>query len=261
MSTADERRQRAGPQPGAGRRRSGVAGTLALRAAAPAGAGLRRRRGVRRDRRPAVAVRGARHGAVDAPAAGLRRARPQAPRSVVPRLGRAGRAGRARAAASHRRPGCSRSCSPSTRAAAGRCWRSACAARRPVARPSGRCREPDADRLRRSSGAAQCAASCQLRPVPTETSSGTARSAAPPISRADELLERVALPRRRPRRRARRAPGAASASPARPRRSRASTWSIATLIRSAAEPWIGALSAIRSAISRRCRLSLVRSGR
>ena len=44
-------------------------------------------------------------------------------------------------------------------------------------------------------------------------------------------------------------------------RSRASTWSIATLIRSAAEPWIGALSAIRSAISRRCRLSLVRSGR
>ena len=44
-------------------------------------------------------------------------------------------------------------------------------------------------------------------------------------------------------------------------RSRASTWSIATLIRSAAEPWIGALSAIRSAISRRWRLSLVRSGR
>ncbi len=40
-----------------------------------------------------------------------------------------------------------------------------------------------------------------------------------------------------------------------------STLSIATLMRSAAEPWMGALSAIRSAISRRCRLSLVRSGR
>ena len=40
-----------------------------------------------------------------------------------------------------------------------------------------------------------------------------------------------------------------------------STFSIATLMTSAAEPWIGALSAIRSAISRRCRLSLVRSGR
>ena len=37
--------------------------------------------------------------------------------------------------------------------------------------------------------------------------------------------------------------------------------SIATLMMSAAEPWIGALSAIRSAISRRCRLSEVRSGR
>ena len=39
------------------------------------------------------------------------------------------------------------------------------------------------------------------------------------------------------------------------------TPSIATLMMSAALPWIGALSAIRSAISRRCRLSLVRSGR
>jgi hypothetical protein len=39
------------------------------------------------------------------------------------------------------------------------------------------------------------------------------------------------------------------------------TRSIATLMTSAAEPWIGALSAIRSAISRRCRLSDVRSGR
>jgi hypothetical protein len=39
------------------------------------------------------------------------------------------------------------------------------------------------------------------------------------------------------------------------------TASIATLMMSAAEPWMGALSAIRSAISRRCRLSEVRSGR
>jgi hypothetical protein len=41
----------------------------------------------------------------------------------------------------------------------------------------------------------------------------------------------------------------------------ASTASIATLITSAAEPWIGALSAMRSAISRRWRLSETRSGR
>ena len=43
--------------------------------------------------------------------------------------------------------------------------------------------------------------------------------------------------------------------------SASSTPSMATLMTSAAEPWIGALSAIRSAISRRCRLSEVRSGR
>ena len=40
-----------------------------------------------------------------------------------------------------------------------------------------------------------------------------------------------------------------------------STPFIASLMMSAAEPWIGALSAMRSAPSRRCRLSLVRSGR
>ena len=40
-----------------------------------------------------------------------------------------------------------------------------------------------------------------------------------------------------------------------------STPIIATFMMSAAEPWIGALSAIRSAISRRWRLSEVRSGR
>jgi hypothetical protein len=39
------------------------------------------------------------------------------------------------------------------------------------------------------------------------------------------------------------------------------TFSMATLMMSAALPWIGAFSAIRSAISRRWRLSDVRSGR
>src|SRR5947208_664041 len=39
------------------------------------------------------------------------------------------------------------------------------------------------------------------------------------------------------------------------------TPSMATLMMSAALPWIGAFNAIRSAISRRCRLSLLRSGR
>ncbi len=48
---------------------------------------------------------------------------------------------------------------------------------------------------------------------------------------------------------------------ARTSRSDASILSIAILITSAAEPWIGAFSAIRSALSRRWRLSLVRSGR
>ena len=64
-----------------------------------------------------------------------------------------------------------------------------------------------------------------------------------------------------PRTPARRAPAAASGSAGPASRSAASTRSIATLMMSAAEPWIGALSAIRSAISRRCRLSLIRSGR
>ena len=71
-------------------------------------------------------------------------------------------------------------------------------------------------------------------------------------------------PRARPgrsRRPVRRGPAAASATSARTSRSDASTFSIAILITSAAEPWIGAFSAIRSAISRRWRLSLVRSGR
>src|SRR3954447_23523391 len=44
-------------------------------------------------------------------------------------------------------------------------------------------------------------------------------------------------------------------------RSARSTLSIATLMMSAADPWIGALSAIRSAISRRWRVLLVGSGR
>ena len=106
----------------------------------------------------------------------------------------------------------------------------------------------------------QWAASCQLRPVPTDTSSGTARSAAPPICGRTRASS------------ASRSPGATSNTSSSwtwssiRERSPASaiarsTLSIATLMMSAAEPWIGALSAIRSAISRRWRLSLVRSGR
>ncbi|MDX6326990.1 MAG: hypothetical protein QOK15_3344, partial [Nocardioidaceae bacterium] len=105
----------------------------------------------------------------------------------------------------------------------------------------------------------QCAASCQLRPVPTDTSRGTARSAAPAISRRTRSS------------RASVSPGATSKTSSSctwssisdfiPVSSRArATRSIATLMMSAADPWIGALRAIRSAISRRCRLSLVRSG-
>ena len=140
------------------------------------------------------------------------------------------------------------------------CWSSTrvllvAAARAERLRWSAGGRSPPADLSR------QWAASCQLRPVPTETSSGTVSSAAPAICSRTSASSCVPLPRRHlehelvvdleqhPRR------------AGRPRASARSTWSIATLIRSAAEPWIGALSAIRSAISRRCRLSLVRSGR
>src|SRR5690606_12761865 len=106
----------------------------------------------------------------------------------------------------------------------------------------------------------QWAASCQERPWPTETSRGTWSSAAAAI-RSRTSASTVSS-----------SPGATSRTssswtwssrrelrPAawRPR----STSTIATLMMSAALPWIGALSAIRSAMSRRWRLSLVRSGR
>ena len=155
-----------------------------------------------------------------------------------------------------------------------------------------RCWPTVADRRRR---AARCCCSCiepaapagtDSRPSPSPSrrsatpSTGSVSGVVPAAAGADRHVERARRGRRRrpsargpapraprarpapPRRRARRAPGAASASrsPASAMR-RGSTSSIATLIRSAAEPWIGALSAIRSAISRRCRLSLVRSGR
>ena len=117
------------------------------------------------------------------------RARPPGPALGATGLGGAGRAGGARARGRRRHRRWSRSCSSSTR----RCWwccsPSACGcARQPGAAA--------ATRRRPTPTAAQCAASCQLRPVPTETSSGTARSAAPPICVADQRLERVALPRR-----------------------------------------------------------------
>src|SRR5271169_6892948 len=109
-------------------------------------------------------------------------------------------------------------------------------------------------------GPPQCAASAQLRPVPTDTSRGTRSEAAPAI--AAQTRSRAAS----------NSPGATSmmssswtCSSIRERSPAAASAlpvaSIATLITSAAEPWIGALSAIRSAISRRCRLSEVRSGR
>ncbi len=102
-------------------------------------------------------------------------------------------------------------------------------------------RAPTAPRARR----AQCAASCQLRPTPTDTSSGTARSRAAHLG-AHQRGQCLCLA------------GATSKtssswtwSSIRERRpcscSARSTFSIATLTRSAAEPWIGALSAIRSA--------------
>ena len=54
---------------------------------------------------------------------------------------------------------------------------------------------------RRAASSAEClsgqwAASCQLRPVPTDTSSGTVRSAAPPICCAHQRVEGLPLPRR-----------------------------------------------------------------
>src|SRR5690606_7294901 len=114
--------------------------------------------------------------------------------------------------------------------------------------------------IRREGGRRQCPASPQSRPTPIDTSSGTDSGYASPIWRRTSSST------------CSRSPGATSKtsssctcnsirerSPA--DRSATSTRSIATLMTSAAEPWIGALSAMRSAISRRCRLSEVRSGR
>ena len=110
-----------------------------------------------------------------------------------------------------------------------------------------------------SEGAASVRRLVPAGPVPTDTSSGTARSRRRHLL-AHQRLELLALARgdledelvvdleQHPGPQARLG-------------SAASTRSIATLIMSAADPWIGALSAIRSAISRRWRLSLVRSGR
>jgi len=106
----------------------------------------------------------------------------------------------------------------------------------------------------------KCAALSQLLPKPTETSRATDSSAAPAISRRTSSSSFS------------RSPAATSSTSSsctwssirdcRPSAEIAfSTLSIATLMTSAADPWMGALSAIRSAISRRCRLSLVRSGR
>ena len=96
----------------------------------------------------------------------------------------------------------------------------------------------------------QWAASCQVRPTPTDTSKGTSRATAAPISRLTNSSTRS------------RSPGATSMTnsswtyssirdASRCSRSASSTRSIATFMMSAADPWMGALSAIRSAISRR----------
>ena len=81
--------RRPAPQPDA-RARTRLLRRARLCLAAPARADLRRRSGVRRDRRPPVAVRRPRHGAVAAPAAHLRRARPPGHPIGLARVGRAG---------------------------------------------------------------------------------------------------------------------------------------------------------------------------
>ena len=89
------RRPRAGPQPGrdprAGRGRH--AGLLAAARGRP---GVRRGRGLRPDLRPALAVRAARHRALGAAAAGVRRDRPAGPPLEPAAVGGPGRDGRRR---------------------------------------------------------------------------------------------------------------------------------------------------------------------
>src|SRR5699024_9094878 len=104
----------------------------------------------------------------------------------------------------------------------------------------------------------QCAAACQEPPVPTLTSSGTSSSNADPISSVTILVTSSTSPGWTSTMISSwtcRSIGECSSS------RREATLSMAIFMMSAAEPWIGALSAARSAMSRSCRRSLCRAGR
>ena len=91
-------------------------------------------------------------------------------------------------------------------------------------------------------------ASSQLGPTPMSTTSGTCELHDLLHVLADERLHRARAPRAAPRRRARRAPGAASGSAASARRCAAWMRIMASLIRSAAEPWSGRVLRVALAV-------------
>ena len=131
---------------------------------------------VRRDRGPAVALRVLGTVLVDAPAAGLRGARPAGPALGLPRWVAAGRRWSASGSTDSTLTRAARPCVIAVDVAAARR-----AARRMQPRGALRGRSAPTVAQPEPRSTRQCAASCQLRPVPTETSSGTVRSAAPPI--------------------------------------------------------------------------------
>ena len=213
------------------------------------GGRVRRRRRVRRDPGPALDLRPARHGALDAAAADLQRARAPGPARRAPGLGGARRRGRGWAAGRLRGQLLLLVLAVDVvllvaLLAVAWCHQAAAAG----AASGGHARP------------ASVGSGVPAAPVPTDTSRATVSSA------AEAICSRTSASS------ASRSPSATSKTssswtwssirePSACSRSARSTLSIATLMMSAAEPWIGALSAIRSAISRRCRLSLVRSGR
>ena len=107
---------------------------------------------------------------------------------------------------------------------------------------------------------AQCA-SAQLRPCPTSTSSGTARLAAALHLAPQQRRAPAPPPAPPPPPPARRGPGAACGRRAAPRPAPPCTRSMASLTMSAAVPWIGVLTAIRSAAWRSAGLRAAISGR
>ena len=183
------------------------------------------------------------------------RAGRHAPRHHPDRLLRRGRGPRGGAAAV-RGGGCG--CGSRVRAADRARHRSAAGRGRPARRPAARARAPPP-------GARAAPRSVRRGlPVRADAHRDVQRRAqldrARPSRGGPVPPPAPARPARSPAR-FRRGPGAASGTSSFASVSARSTFSIATLTMSAAVPWIGALSAIRSAASRRWRLSLLRSGR